>query len=158
MKQWSLLTMLLVVPLMKVVGNSANFLKMNGGADQDKKTSGFLSRIDEENKEAFDILTQIISLNDGWQHVATNGGVSVERRTLPAGRFVDPVDAAKGSKHACVKSIGLIDAPPEAVFRLFLDNSRVKEYNEHCVLVKDVIYCPKSSDKSWSKITWASGE
>jgi hypothetical protein len=33
-------------------------------------------------------------------------GVSVERRSLPAGTFVDATDAAKGSKHACVRSSG----------------------------------------------------
>lgn len=33
-------------------------------------------------------------------------GVSVQRRSLPAGSFVDSSDAEKGSKHACVKSSG----------------------------------------------------
>jgi uncharacterized protein YndB with AHSA1/START domain len=28
--------------------------------------------------------------------------------------------------------VGVIDAPVEKVFELFLDNKRVHEYNEHC--------------------------
>jgi hypothetical protein len=34
-------------------------------------------------------------------------GVSVERRNMPPGTFVDSSDAAKGSKHACVKATGI---------------------------------------------------
>lgn len=30
------------------------------------------------------------------------------------------------------QAIGVIDAPVEKVFELFLDNTRVHEYNEHC--------------------------
>lgn len=40
------------------------------------------------------------------QILILTSGVSVERRSLPAGTFVDATDAAKGSKHACVRSSG----------------------------------------------------
>jgi hypothetical protein len=75
--------------------------------------------------------------------------VAVEKMLLPAGSFVNSVDAAKGSKHACIKSSGIIDASAEDIFNLFVDNARVKEYNEHCVDVKDVEYFPKSNSQHW---------
>ena len=47
-------------------------------------------------------------------------------------------------------------APPESVLSLFLDNSRVREYNEHCSLLKDVYtFSKKIGSSSWSKISWA---
>lgn len=32
-------------------------------------------------------------------------------------------------------NIGIIKASPESVIKLFMDNSRVAEYNEHCIQV-----------------------
>jgi hypothetical protein len=31
-----------------------------------------------------------------------------------------------------VKAVGVVDAPVDRVFDLFLDSARVGEYNEHC--------------------------
>ena len=84
-------------------------------------------------------------------HLRAYLGVVVEKMFLPAGPFVDKEDALKGSKHACVKSSGIINASPSSVYKLFLDNSRVKEYNEHVVELKDVRYY---HDKS-IKVSWA---
>jgi hypothetical protein len=72
-------------------------------------------------------------------------GVSVERRALSSGSFVDPVDREKGSKHACVRSKGVLHAPAQSVFDLFIDNDRVDEYNEHCVEVRDVMDVTKQA-------------
>eukprot|EP01041_Mallomonas_annulata_P003116 gene3116-6123_t len=115
-------------------------------------------RLDEENKEALGILNGLMGDSTGWKFVSDNQNVIVEKRFLPPGKFVDKKDAAKGSKHACVKASGIIDAPPESVFELFIDNSRVQEYNEHCTQMHDVMQFPKSSDsKTWTKLTWACG-
>jgi hypothetical protein len=102
-----------------------------------------------ENKEALSLLLRILKSKSKWNFVGEKQGVKVEKMFLPAGTFVSDVDAAKGSKHACIKSSGIIDASAEDVFNLFLDNSRVKEYNEHCVEVKDVKYFPKQNNKQW---------
>jgi hypothetical protein len=85
--------------------------------------------------------------SDGWEHVAHVQGVTVWKK------FLHPEDTSReqlqGSKFACVKvfslhiqtntctdiqtqASGVINAAPADVFRLFLDNSRVHEYNEHC--------------------------
>ena len=60
-------------------------------------------------------------------------------------------------KHACVKSVGIIDAPPEKVFQLFENNDRVCEYNEHVKIVEDAMSIPIKSNyggKTWAKVTW----
>ncbi|CAN0423655.1 unnamed protein product, partial [Hapterophycus canaliculatus] len=44
----------------------------------------------------------------------------------------------------------IISVPPEVVYLLFADNSRVREYNEHCREVKDLEVLSQDS-----KITWA---
>ncbi|CAN0437776.1 unnamed protein product, partial [Ectocarpus sp. 12 AP-2014] len=51
---------------------------------------------------------------------------------------------------ACVKASAILSVPPEVVYLLFADNSRVGEYNEHCREVKDLEVLSQDS-----KITWA---
>ena len=118
-------------------------------------------RISKENEDALNILTRLVSSSDGWLFVSRKNNVIVEKRFLGAGPYVSVEDAAKGSKHICIKSSGIIKAPPEAVFNLFVDNSRVSEYNEHCTRMKDICKIPainanKKSDYG-TKLTWACG-
>ena len=114
------------------------------------------------------MLSELFSATSGWKYVNTKDGVIVEKRTLPAGSFVDASDAEKGSKHACVKSTGVVKAPLDVVFELFTDNSRVSEYNEHCKVMKDVHQFPQKGKAPFAadsgadgmgggstKITWA---
>ena len=115
---------------------------------------------------------------DGWEHVATTSGVVVHRQYIalgsdgmPAPRSSwetvsaatpavvrnesgvtggDGISERAPQGFACVKATAILNAPPEVVFMLFADNSRVSEYNEHCKRVIDVeILAPDT------KITWA---
>lgn len=56
----------------------------------------------------------------------------------------------KAPQFACVKATAILDVPPEVVYRLFADNSRVSEYNEHCREVVDLETLSPDC-----KITWA---
>ena len=119
----------------------------------------FFTKVEEHNKEASNMLNQLFHTKSGWEYVNTKDGVKVEKRTLPAGTFVDASDAEKGSKHACVKSTGIVKASSDAVFDLFMDNARVSEYNEHCKEMKDIHAFPKGmnpTENTWTKISWAS--
>ena len=117
----------------------------------------FMKNIDAHNEEAMSILSGLLSSKDGWKFVNEKDGVSVERRQLPSGSFVDRVDRIKGGKHACVRSSGILKAPALEVFNLFIDNDRVSEYNEHCTKVRDVIDVTKQGigSRQWTKIAWA---
>lgn len=117
----------------------------------------FFGRLEKDNAAAFDMLSRLMTAKDGWTKVATNQGVTVERRSLAPGSFVDPDDAAKAGKHACVKSTGLMNCDAESVFKMFMDRDRVREYNEHVSELRDVHYFPKKSKDNFSKITWACG-
>ena len=123
-------------------------LKFNAKKGDNNK---FVDRLEDDNNEALKLVNKIISSKDGWEYVNTKDDVIVEKRFLPAGKFVEGKDAAKGGKHACVKSVGILNASPESLYKLFLDNSRVSEYNEHCETVKDIEYYPRKN----SKIVWA---
>lgn len=57
---------------------------------------------------------------------------------------------SKAPQFACVKATAVLNVPPGVVYRLFADNSRVGEYNEHC---REVMDLETLSDDS--KITWA---
>lgn len=99
----------------------------------------------------------------------------VLKRFLRAGPFVSAKDSQRGEKHVCVKSFGYLDATPEAVFRMFVDKSYVRSYNEHIVSMEDrAEFLPTPSSSSsittqqqadrdrdglkyyWSKLTWSS--
>ena len=122
---------------------------------------GFADKLKVENEEMYALLLDLVS-NDkaGWTHVVTTAdGVTVQKRKMPTGSYVKEEDAAAGKKHAGVKSTGIIKAPIETVFDLFIDNDRVREYNEHIVKVRNVdVDIPKSlNPKShWTKVTWSS--
>lgn len=113
----------------------------------------FMANLDKHNREAMKLLLSVSKSTKGWTFVNEKDGVTVEKCFLPAGSFVSERDRLKGSKHACVKSSAVLDAPPAAIYKLFLDNSRVAEYNEHIKEVRDVQYMP---DKA-SKIAWCVG-
>jgi len=118
----------------------------------------FLNRLDEHNGIAFDMLLNLLNVKNGWEVVSSGSGIQVERRYLQAGPFVDPVDAAKGMKHACVKSTAILNTSASAIFDLFLNTARTKEYNSHCVHVEDVHSLPQESERDqWSKISYAQG-
>ena len=117
----------------------------------------FYSKVEKDNKAAFDLLSRLMTSKKGWTHVATTTGVTVERRILAPGPFVDKADAAKAGKHACVKSTGMMNCEAEKVFRMFMDRSRVGEYNEHVSELRDVHFFPKKSSDHFTKITWACG-
>lgn len=115
----------------------------------------FLENLDQDNQQALDLLESL----DGesfkkWEFIAEKNGVKVYRGNVRAGPFVKKSDLDKGMKHACVKSVALLDAKPDDVFNLFLSNDRVHEYNEHCEEVKDVKIFPKLNGV-WCKVSWA---
>eukprot|EP01039_Chlorochromonas_danica_P009364 gene9364-10339_t len=115
----------------------------------------FLDDIDKDNALAMQVLEHIYHSNESWTFVGERMGVKVEKCFLHPGVFVSTKDASKGDKHACIKSSGIINAPPEKIFRLFLDNQRVKEYNDHCAQVRDLYHFPHGTRKAWSKLVYA---
>lgn len=124
----------------------------------------FVEKLDEDNQEAYDLVMDLQrSTGSGWKHVVTTkSGVTVERRKMPTGSYTIASDAAAGAKHAGVKTTGVIKAPPEKIFKLFINNDRVREYNEHIVQVVDVdgiVPVQKTeakSPKQWTKLAWSS--
>lgn len=110
-----------------------------------------------QNKQALSILCNLFNSTKGWKTVVNKGGVSVERKFLAAGPFVSKRDAQKGSKHACVRSSGIIDCHPDKLFYLFQANHLVPQYNEHVKEMKDLLHYPSSNSHSWTKISWSSG-
>lgn len=131
--------------------------KKSKRASNQNSNAVFFSKIDQDNDAAFGMLSHLLTTKDGWTHVATNNGVVVERRSLAPGPFVDQSDAAKAGKHACVKSSGLMNCDAESVFKMFMDRTRVREYNEHVTELRDVHLFPRKSSDNFSKITWACG-
>jgi len=125
--------------------------------DTDDSTGAFVKNIAKDNQQAFALLSELIISKSGWKHIGTKDGVIVERKFLGAGPFVSKEDAEKGSKHACVRSSGIINRPPEYVFHLFQDNSLVSQYNEHVTLMKDLQTFPQSHHSGKSKLTWCRG-
>lgn len=119
----------------------------------------FYNKVDEDNNIAFKLFKNLLkeSSSSGWKKVYSKNGVTVERKSVKAGPFVSKEDALKGSKHACVRSTGIINCTTESIFHLFQANELVPKYNEHVVQLKDVHQFSKPNSKQWTKITWSSG-
>lgn len=93
--------------------------------------------------------------SSGWQPVVTTGDeypVRVWKKKILPGTYVanGAVDEEAATKFACIKATAVILAPPQEVYKLFLDNSRVSEYNEHCAKLEDVEYLSKDTKIAWS--------
>eukprot|EP00287_Rhodomonas_sp_CCMP768_P007828 CAMPEP_0196731390 /NCGR_PEP_ID=MMETSP1091-20130531/11149_1 /TAXON_ID=302021 /ORGANISM="Rhodomonas sp., Strain CCMP768" /LENGTH=450 /DNA_ID=CAMNT_0042074523 /DNA_START=251 /DNA_END=1599 /DNA_ORIENTATION=- len=73
-----------------------------------------------------------------WEAVSSEGGVTVWRKYFPREMRIAGKPIGVSSKFACVKAKAVIDAPLDKVYALFLDNSRVQEYNEYCKDVQDL--------------------
>lgn len=146
------------VPKLAMTGASAssNGEKKNM-SPQERARELFYADVERDNESAFRMLRTLLDSKQGWTFVAENQGVSVEKRFLAPGPFVDAADARAAGKHACVKSHGIVNAPPEAVFRIFQDRARVREYNEHVTDLADVHFFPKKGKDNFSKITYAYG-
>jgi hypothetical protein len=120
----------------------------------------FLQRIDDDNQEALKMLESLEKDDSNWEFVAERQGIQVFKRFIRAGPFVKKSDLLKGQKHACVKSVGILNANADKIFELFLTNDRVHEYNDHCVEVQDLQLLPTTSQKpniiqQFCKVAWA---
>ncbi|CAM9907926.1 unnamed protein product [Ectocarpus sp. 12 AP-2014] len=97
--------------------------------------------------------------SDGWEHVTEKSGVVVVRKFVPpppkapssssssSGGIVDEGAAAK---FACVKAMGTLDARASDLYKLFLDNERVHEYNDNCEEVRDLEWLSDDTKVSWA--------
>ena len=127
--------------------------------DEAINNEAFDSKIDAENKDALNLLLDLLkSDGNGWKEIAKKDGITVERRSLPAGKFVSKEDAEKGFKHACVRTRGIINASPAELFALFQANDLVSQYNDHVKEMRDLKqYAPQRSgaDSLRTKLTWS---
>ena len=84
-----------------------------------------------------------------WQPVATKDGIEVQRRSasdIESGGFppgIGPrMNTGKVAQFVCVRAIGEIDAPVENVYKLFLNNEYVCEYNDLCQVLMPITIIP----------------
>ena len=122
--------------------------KFSGGNRMSKKE--LKAQNDANVRNMFDIIN-----SGGWQHVITSEGetpVTVWKKTILPGTYManDASNDEAAVKFACIKATAVISAPPREVYKLFLDNLRVNEYNEHCAKLEDVEYLSKDTKIAWS--------
>jgi|MDSY01.1.fsa_nt_gb hypothetical protein len=120
----------------------------SGGRNIDK------AKLKAQNDANLKNMFQVID-SDGWQHVITSDGedpVTVWKKIIVPGTYLanDAANDEAAAKFACIKATAVISAPPQEVYKLFLDNSRVNEYNEHCAKLEDVEYLSKDTKIAWS--------
>ena len=90
--------------------------------------------------------------SQGWTHVITDGSITVWKKNIPPGTYLanEASNDKAGAKFACIKATAVLAAPPREVYKLFLDNSRVSEYNDHCPRLEDVEILSKDTKIAWS--------
>lgn len=107
------------------------------------------SNVDQTNDDLMEKLFKIANESD-WEEVRRLDSIRISRKKLPAGVTFGGGDAKRGEKFYVVKVTATIDAPAEKLFNLFLDNSRVPEYNEHCRQLRDLEQIGKNTKISHS--------
>lgn len=91
----------------------------------------------------------------GWEEVARTAGerpIVVWNKRLEPGSHCanEAADDEAAAKFAAVKTSAVLAAAPEAVYQLFLDNTRVGEYNEMCQQLEDVQWLDPNTKVAWS--------
>lgn len=96
-------------------------------------------------------------------HLQTISGGAAGKGTMTGGgrNMEEVLEAASGGdastkmpQFACVKATAILDVPPDVVYRLFEDNSRVSEYNEHCKEVVDLELLSPDCKITWAASGW----
>ena len=116
--------------------------------------------LDEANARSLRVLRDAAAAE--WDVVKTTpSGVTGAKRTFAAREYDDAfapaevarriVDPARAAKFAGVRGEGVIDAPPAAVFALFLDNARVRDYNKNCADVRDLALLDATTKLTWAR-------
>lgn len=82
---------------------------------------------------------KLVEEKDRWAPVVTSGRCRVWR-----------LRSAGSGRHACVLAKGELDASPDAVYALFADAKRAKEFNEFCEECVDVATLDGRTKVSWS--------
>mmetsp|Transcript_51791 Transcript_51791/g.105408 ORF Transcript_51791/g.105408 Transcript_51791/m.105408 type:complete len:518 (+) Transcript_51791:192-1745(+) len=83
--------------------------------------------------------------DSSWESVSDEGGLTVWRKYFSKDTAFAGKNIGSAAKFACVKARSVIDAPLETVYELFLDNTRVQEYNEYCKDVVDLEWLDQST-------------
>lgn len=93
-------------------------------------------RLQLENDANCNNMFDVINSGDWERVVVTDDAnpIKVWKKNLPPGTHLanEHANDASAAKFACIKATAIIESPPHVVYKLFLDNSRVREYNEHC--------------------------
>jgi hypothetical protein len=115
-----------------------------------------------ENDEALKYLSNLAKPSSDWIMVSDNADVVIHKRTITSHMppsYLNEADKAASRRHECVRGVGVIDAPPEFVFKTFRDNNKLMEFNSNIGAVKDLYDFPKSSGENeietWTKVAWS---
>ena len=125
-----------------------------------RATDDGTAALDEANARSLRVLKDAAAAE--WDVVKTTpSGVTGAKRTFAAREYDDAfapaevarriVDPARAAKFAGVRGEGVIDAPPAAVFALFLDNARVRDYNKNCADVRDLALLDATTKLTWAR-------
>eukprot|EP00586_Coscinodiscus_wailesii_P018952 CAMPEP_0172517302 /NCGR_PEP_ID=MMETSP1066-20121228/283935_1 /TAXON_ID=671091 /ORGANISM="Coscinodiscus wailesii, Strain CCMP2513" /LENGTH=234 /DNA_ID=CAMNT_0013299231 /DNA_START=262 /DNA_END=966 /DNA_ORIENTATION=- len=84
-----------------------------------------------------------------WEKINDTEGVKVWRTYHDIKNYRG--NSNGGSKDSVIiRSEATMQAPPSAVYDLFSDDARVREYNENCRELKDVEYLTENAKINWS--------
>jgi len=139
--------------------NFDGFLKLLPGAHKSEGPElafGHLTaeQVDAENKQLIDKVFSLLN-DSNWKVIAQpSSKMTISKRYLESDVSFGGGDTDRAHKFAVVKATATLRATPEAVYELFLDNSRVHEYNEFCRRVSDIEFLHSKRPHS-TKITWA---
>mmetsp|Transcript_12213 Transcript_12213/g.17715 ORF Transcript_12213/g.17715 Transcript_12213/m.17715 type:complete len:261 (-) Transcript_12213:328-1110(-) len=105
--------------------------------------------VEKKNDELLKTMFKVAE-EGGWQEIRRSGSIVIWRKRLSSDVSFGGGDAGRAQKFFVVMAKARIKAPARKLFDLFLDNSRVPEYNEHCKELKDLEFIGKNTKISWA--------
>jgi hypothetical protein len=144
------------LPLGRLLGSSGS---PAGGVqaamfDDDAAGAGLGKAAEELSSDAIndDLVSKVLKICDNaeWTPISNDDGIKVWRTSLPPDLAVGGQPLGKTSQFYAIMAQGILDAPPHQVHTYFIDNSRVREYNEYCKEIKDLEQIDANTKITWS--------
>ena len=123
----------------------------------DSYSEAFLPSHDEE---ALQLLYRTSQRSNAWSPIPSED-ISLHKRrfefeTPPS--YLSDIDKLAFRRHECVRGIGIVNAPPDAIFEAFRDNAKILEFNDNIQRIKDLYTFPvrvTQDSITLTKVSWS---
>lgn len=112
------------------------------------------------DEEALHLLYRASQRSNAWSPLPSDD-ISLHKCRFEFDRppsYLNDADRVAFRRHECVRGIGIINAPPEAIFEAFRDNAKILEFNDNIQGIQDLHTFPlrvTEDSVTLTKVSWS---